>query len=638
MYPGTIFKWFDNSQIPKWVDGGNTDVPVIPLFFAIFSADKGPEELRVYKGDEFSKAFGYGAATDFARHGQPLIQAHRIINCGGGIIGKRLVATDAALANVIFCYEVWSEKKQLTDENGNPLYVRPDGSQTTEETEEVSNGTNADGTVGSAEIVWNTELTINQANVRIRTYSLEEAESPDDVRAYAQTLFNPEGTADEKGNTVYSYPMLIVCDNGRGVSQKRVVISADYTTSKNLDFEFYTAKDIEGANAIDSARFSAVPGTVWNENYVYIDGIEHSQFRFPVIEGVAEAYISKINEILGITDFASYDILNCLTRKGKEVQGLVMTDDSVDIGYAGGVALEGGTNGSFGTAPFGTEAWELAANDFLTEDGATNDVKIYDLDIFKPTFIVDANYPLTTKNKLTELADWRKDAMLLRDMGLGLTTRKQIEWYVEDLTNSTFASDYCTSYSVYDPNNYRPIKVTMLYSMIPALVDAFTNGLCRPIAGMINGFAITEYIKNTIEYMPTITPSINEKEILEELRVNYATFSTAEDFVIETEYTSQEAYTQLSYMNNVLAIQEVARAIRTYCPKIRYKLMSGTDFTEYAEDVNSVIAQYTGNFAELQFVYTQDDIQAYNKIFSADIKFRFNNFVQTEIFNLYAEL
>lgn len=638
MYPGTKFNWYDNSQIPKWTEGGNTDVPVIPLFFALFTADKGPEELATYKADEFFKAFGYGAATDFARHGQPLIQAQRIINCGGGIIGKRLVANDATLANVIFAYEVWSEQHQLTDENGNPLYVRPDGSQTTEETEEISSSTSPDGSVGNVEIQWNTALTVNQANVRIRTFSLEDADSVDDVQRYASTLFDPAGTQNEDGNTVYTYPMIIVCDNGRCASTKRVVISADYTTSKNLDFEFYIAKDIEGANAVDSARFSAVPGTVWNENYVYIDGITHSQFRFPIVEGAADAYIAKINEILGITDFATYDILNCKTRKGKDVQGLSITEDSVDIGYAGGVALEGGSNGSFTESPFGLDAYGEMAVDFLTEGSATTDDKIWDLDVFKPVFICDANYPIDVKNKLTELAEWRKDALLLRDMGLGLTTRKQIEWYVQDLVNSTFAADYCTSYSVIDPNNFRPIKVTMIYSMIPALVEAFNNGLCRPVAGIINGFAITEYIKGTIEYMPTITPSINEKELLEELRVNYATFSTADDFVIETEYTSQEAYTQLSYMNNVLAIQEVARAIRTYCPKIRYKLMNGSDFTEYAEDVNSVIAQYVGNFAELQFVYTQDDIQAANKIFSADIKFRFNNFVQTEIFNLYAEL
>ena len=638
MYAGTKFNWYDNSAIPKWTEGGDTDVPIIPLFFALFTADKGPEELGQWSGEDFFKAFGYGAATDFARHGQPLIQAQRIIANGGGIIGKRLVANDAYLANVIFAYEVWAEQVQLTDEAGNPLYVRPDGSQTTEEMEEVSNTLSPDGEVGEGEITWNTELTINQANVRIRSYSLSEAESVKDVQAYAASLFNPEGVKNEDGVTVYTYPMVIVCDNGRGVSKKRIQITADYTTSKNLDFEFYIAKDLEGANAIDSARFAAVPGTVWNDNYVYIDGIRHSQFKFPVVEGAADAYIEKINEILGISDFASYDILNCLTRKGKEVTGLHITDDSVDIGYAGGVALEGGTNGTFGVAPFGTEQYAEMGVDFLTEGSATTDDKIWDLDVYKPTFICDANYPLPIKNALTTLVDWRKDAMLLRDMGLGLTTRKQIEWYVQDLTNSTFAADYCTSYQVYDPNNFRPIHVTMIYSMIPALIDAFNNGLCRPVAGIINGFAITEYIKDTIDYMPTITPSVNEKEILEELRVNYATYSTESDFVIETEYTSQEAYTQLSYMNNVLAIQEVARAIRTYCPRIRYKLMNSTDFSEYAEDVNSAIAQYVNNFAELQFIYTQDDIMAANKIFSADIKFRFNNFVQTEIFNLYAEL
>ena len=38
----------------------------------------------------------------------------------------------------------------------------------------------------------------------------------------------------------------------------------------------------------------------------------------------------------------------------------------------------------------------------------------------------------------------------------------------------------------------------------------------------------------------------------------------------------------------------------------------------------------------LDFVYTQDDVMVNNKIFEASIKCTFKNFVQTEIFHIYA--
>ena len=46
--------------------------------------------------------------------------------------------------------------------------------------------------------------------------------------------------------------------------------------------------------------------------------------------------------------------------------------------------------------------------------------------------------------------------------------------------------------------------------------------------------------------------------------------------------------------------------------------------------------QYKDNFNTLEFVYTADPVMKANKIFNASIKVSFKDFVQTEIFTIYA--
>ena len=49
-----------------------------------------------------------------------------------------------------------------------------------------------------------------------------------------------------------------------------------------------------------------------------------------------------------------------------------------------------------------------------------------------------------------------------------------------------------------------------------------------------------------------------------------------------------------------------------------------------------MLQDFVGNFAELQFDYQQDPLKGMQKIFYAVLKFRFNNWAQTEVFDIYA--
>lgn len=119
------------------------------------------------------------------------------------------------------------------------------------------------------------------------------------------------------------------------------------------------------------------------------------------------------------------------------------------------------------------------------------------------------------------------------------------------------------------------------------------------------------------------------------MRVNYATY-IENTIVIESLYTSQEEYTQLSYGNNVIAVQEVMREIRRSCPAIRYTFIDGDDLSKYKADVEAFISKYESNFKKLEVTYLQDPYYTQNKIFYAALAVQFRDFVQTEYFKITA--
>ena len=127
MYAGTKFNWYDQSGITETVERVELDNQ--PLFFAGITADKGTEELVRLSGEDFYKM--YGRSLSFTKHGQPLLQAGRIIDAGAELLVKRVVAEDATLSNIILVANVTDSEVQSTDENGNLLYTDADGAETT---------------------------------------------------------------------------------------------------------------------------------------------------------------------------------------------------------------------------------------------------------------------------------------------------------------------------------------------------------------------------------------------------------------------------------------------------------------------------------------------------------------------------
>ena len=624
MYPGTIFKWHDQSAI------ASTEPAVVvenrPLFLAASSFDRGPEEMKIVNANNFRSL--YGTKLSFEKHGQAAIQVKNIIDNGGAVLLKRVVAADSTLANTILVASININLTATPDTTGDPK---------AKTLAEITSGQSTDT---STKYLVESNSTLKWTAVSIANAKTFESvvDASDDLQKDAQfTVGSPDADGVVTITGTADYPLLVIGDNGRGVSSKSVRLTADYNSSKNIDAFFYAAVIYDGTELLGTTMASFDDSVVLNGVNYGFNEFTTEHVKFFENPKYFDKYIDQIVDVTGIApeNIVDYDVIFAKDIRQNAMPGLSLAADSIDLNATYGVSLSNGTNGAFGDYPVQTEEYVAQMVDFFS---GNFDDAIFDLDQYKICAVFDADYDPRIKNAIAELVTFREDCFFFRDLGSEVKSYASIVAKVQANTiNNKFIGDYLTNYEIYDPNNGKRIRVTMMYDLAAVMVSHFANGAYRPVAGIANNLILPSAIEGTINFVPRITPRINQKDLLEDIRVNYATFdSDTRQCVVQSLYTSQDAMTQLSYINNVLGIQEVARAVRTACPKNRYTFASGVDFTAYSTDVNNVLANYRNNFNELSFEYTQNAVYAIQKIFCASIKFRFNNWAQTEYFDLYA--
>jgi len=690
MYPGSIFNLYDQSAIGS--APAITDNTYRPLFLSVGSFDKGYEGFNRVYGKDFYRI--YGSKMYFSRHGQNAIQTANLINAGAECLIYRVVAEDSTLANLILVANVSSAEEQKevngnkiyiddqgnetteaikaqyqkTDTSGNPLYKDPTtGEETTEATHqeqkkdqggnliyldgegnETTEATRTEVNPDTGEtIIVNNDpcmITVNNEPVMITEYndpvmitvavvkwtseSVENAVKYEDVVNKAQEMFDPDHGI---------YPLMIFTDIGRGKSEKAVRLVPNYATSMTTGMMFYNLLCYEGTTQIDTTTVSFNPRAIYANKAYGLTKDSMSLVNSAEVDTIYDAYIEKLSSIIGIDTevLSTYDMVYGYNTKGIAVPGFRLDTESADIRTDYGIMLSYGDNGSFGESPI-TDAYEELMDSIRAVYAGEKDERIYDVDEYRIVAVLDAGFSDNVKESIGELASFRKDFMFFRDMGYDMTNLMEITYKVADIKNKDrYTTLICTTYEVKDPVTLKNITVTANYDLATCLVKHFTDNAFAPLAGQFNGFVLDNAIEGTVNFVPLITPSVNQKQAIDDLRVNYAIFQ-GNLCTIQSEYTIQDEYTELSYTNNVIAIQEIMRAIRKYCPKIRFMTVDGYDMTAYAKAVNDLLSNYSNNFYRLYFEYTADILKASQKIFYATIKVQFRPWEQTEEFDIFA--
>ena len=612
MYPGTKFNWYDASQFSTTTNA--TALDNAPLFLTAFSSDKGTEQMIRISGQDFYRM--YGENLSFSKHGQVLLQAGKLIDAGAELLCKRIVSSSATLSNVILTVQLSAVSTQKTDDQGNPIYI---DNTTGEETTEAETGGVANNPVM---ITTNTLKWISNTVTNAKTFK--------EVFEAATDLYQEYDEATGIG----VYPIYVVTDIGRNKDIKAIIISPDYSTSKSLGSMVYEMADIEGAKVAEKVSFTANPRIIIGNKSYAVSDYMMGQLRIGEVDGMLDEYVAQLASNLGMDAATLYnmDILFGASTSGATLENVILDANGVDISTEYGISLSSGSDGESNF--LNSEEYINSMAGFYTGEDTDG---IFDVDVHKIRACVDANLPVKVKEAIVTLANFRQDFFFFRDLGTGLTTYNSIIQAAAGLTKTKFAGDYMTSYQIIDPITRKRIDVTMMYDFVTPLVSHFVTGVEVSLAGETNNFVLNSAINGTLNYTPVNTLTVNQKDLLDDARINYATYyEYGGALVVESLYTSQDATSQLSYINNVLAIQEVMRALRSTCPKNRFKFQNGNDFSDYEDACTEVLQAYKSWFSKLEFVYTQDDLKATQKIFYASINFSFNNWVQSEIFDLYA--
>lgn len=636
MYPGSIINIIDQSMFTDPTPAVTVDHS--PLYLAVSSFDRGPEDLRVVNTSaEFHSL--YGTDMNFSKNGQPAIQAANEIDGGARLFIKRLVPDDALLGNLILSVTataVTKAKKATEGEDGVSLtYLKTGADDASDTTKYVVEGTPA------ITLKWEATSITNCKSVNDVVSSIK----PSDPTATSEG--DDEVTVTKTGK----FYMLVVCDNGRSSVVKSVKIAADNNLSKNLNDMLYDFRVYINGTSLESGVASFNKDAIYDSTRYQFDEFTSEQVKFTMISGEYEKYVAFLAAATGLTEaeVKTMDVIYGKDNRNRSIEGLTIDTESIALDATYGIEIPNGSYGSFDTNAFGSDEWARKAVAVFNGD---EDDRIWDIDTYKISACFDANYPLKVKNAIIELANFRKDFVFFRDFGLDLFSYSDIIDYNNAINkdyNTMYTANYLTTYMIYDPTTHERERVTMMYDMSRAAIAIFSGGAAAPMAGIVNNMILTSAIDGTLNFVPKIVGAkynydtgmtegseVNQKQLLDDARINYAIFMDGQ-CVVQSLYSAKSGtISQLSFVNNVLAIQEVARAVRSACPKFRYTFVTGSDFQVYAKDVQNVLQQYNANFAELNFSYMQDNLESMHKIFHAAISFRFNNWAQTEIFDLYA--
>lgn len=605
MYPSTTFIIEDRSAIENLPIDEQVNAP---LFAQFFSSDKGPEEMGVYYGEDFS-IFG---SPNFARHGQPLLQAQRLINNGARVLAKRVVAPDSTLANLIVLAKTRTVQTQKTNDDGEPLYRTPDGSETTE-----SEG--------------NTPIMIKKCNIKYELQTIADNHNDiDDLRASALALADYDGSPEEER----IYPLFLVADNGRGVSAKKIRITANVSGSRNRSYLSYVFSVIENSAVTESTVFTLNPDLASASSNLALTSVARTyltEVRAYAFDEVLHSFIDDVQTATGIEDIDNCDILFGKDKRGNALDVFEISGD-INLSIPVGLPLSSGSNGSFGNFPLTSEDYNTALieafNGTFTKD-------IYDVDNILLDGIIDANYSEEVKKAIESLIEFREDAFFFRDVGTGLFTAEDILAKADLATKSRYVGVYGNSYDVIDEYSMKQITVTATYTLARLLPEHFSERRHAPVAGQLYNFVFDEIVEGTVNFLPKVIPGKNQKEELFNHHVNFISYLNNIP-VLESQYTTQEDYTGFSFINNTLSVQQVIKAIRVKCPKNRYSFMEEEDLVKYEEDVQAILNNYTSNFSLLQMEYAEDPTYEQNMTYYAILYIRFKKFVQAEVFRIIA--
>lgn len=529
------------------------------------------EIYTVTNQTDFENEFGKPV---FAEHGQPAFNAYRFLsNSNAKAQILRVTAEDATYANLVVLAKVKADK----------------------ETKSFA--------------------------VEFVGVSLNDLTSKDDFENRIDALYS--STPDAEGFVTIPVTGLRMDGKGNYGNAFRIRLLKHIAADAENDFLNYRLE----VNEIDSflRQRAAYSGSVYEDamekkatKYLFdlIDDDDKSPVTayFPqrYLEALYDLYIETVQPDVAVS-YEQFDFFYGQDRNRNAIEGYNITqtlDDSLALDAVAGVALFGGTEGSFAVTkdPAKQVVREQAINEQYSKAflGQIDPAIVSKRRVPQELFF-DAGYPDAIKRTIVGWLVGRFDGFGYIDAGILGTLEEAFTWSDEmySLGDLTYAKE-CQHYVTRCPFTNKKITVTYPYFLAGAVPAHHQNvGNHVPFVG--ENALLTGHIKKSLK--PVIDADDDaSKAVLYDNRVNYVEAISENIFQRGTQSTSlihdsKTEWSDLNEENNVHILLEVKRKIENKVATMKYVFAEEDDRKRFTEEAKLIFEPYVGTKVRSLDVY-----------------------------------
>lgn len=557
-YPLDTYKINDNTKTRN-LSSQNSG----PVFFAPFVSDKGIDGVIKTWNDRgrFREEFG---DSDISVHGQSFAQCENILDGGCVLKAIRITAKNAINSNIAVVLNIKTVSEQKTNAAGELLYK----DATTGEDTTVSAG--------------NEPIMIKKAVCKhvLKTFD-KPTTNKDNFDALLRTLFK-EGNASEG----VDIPLFGAVCRGKGAygNMYRFRLTPDVRSDIGLQNRRYNFTLFKNENGLEQVgvtlRCSTSPYAKDRENHsLFIQDVIEINGSPILLRAIPESYakaIEILHPILLQEDPQiredQVDILTFVDGNMNKYKNISIDPDSVDFTIPEGIGLDRGDDGDFKRTNINRDD---AINERLISlfkgdiDKSINDRKRLSFQL-----LLDANFPLEVKREMVNLHSRRKEDFVLITDGNKLMTVANAKSFLKeefDIDNRAIAT-YINNFDIIENNTRKIITVTTPYLISKLLPrHILERGNQTPFAGL--DITLDEYI--VPDSIRPAMDEIDEKEICD-LNGNFI-HEEGGKTIFATILTRQKETSELSYLQNILVLNDILDDLRELSSIFRYKFTGSSD-------------------------------------------------------------
>ena len=494
--------------------------------------------------------------------------------------------------------------------------------------------------------------------VKFKTRTVDDPLTDLDDMEYLYTS-PKEVIADESDDAGFTeVKLMTVAALGRGSYGRKLQYAITSNTGGDKEnsyknYIFHVYENFSSLSEVETFSVCFNEDAIVDDEALFVDGvIEHptagskSIKTLTNIEGfqqIIDAYNdANSDSTFTIDDFDVLLGINKYTRdaiKNYEIDS--MSEGVVVPNLTGGIALEGGDDGDLAdsaSAEVRKAALEAA---YLKAFQGLLDPMIVSKNKYPCHVILDANFPVETKQAIAALVEKRGDCVGIIDCGTEIKSARSPLTYVKNNLDSYLRNRNevieAICGKIRDPYSKKLSTVTVTYLLAYALPVHWAEygGKHVPFAGNTYGIIANDFVVNSI--YPVYDEDLHSDlmdEMVEE-RINFARINANQRTIIATQTTRQVKSSNLSELNNVFILLDIKRDCEKLCASYQYNFSEAEDIARFNKDVETVLSDYEdAQFRSIHASFDKNDWEAERGILHLYVELVHKDLVKTSIIEI----